>query len=81
MITGKIYSNGYWDGLEAIFLKDDPSHPGWVYVLAMELPDSSISINHAIGSRTLCFHAKIEADTPTIPELENISYMVYVKKT
>ena len=27
MITGKIYANGYWDGLDAILVKNDDQNP------------------------------------------------------
>jgi len=81
MITGKIYSNGYWDGLEAVYLKEDPDNPEWVYVLATELPDISMSMNHAIGSKVTCFHAKTQTNTPTTAEIENTSHMIYVKNS
>jgi len=78
MITGKIYANGYWEGLDAILVKEDPDNAGWVYVLALDVPDASISTNHAIFGRASYCHAKIVQNIPSETEIENIQAFVYV---
>tara|TARA_Y100000310_G_C19970961_1_gene485455 strand:+ start:172 stop:417 length:246 start_codon:yes stop_codon:yes gene_type:complete len=78
MVTGRIYANGYWDGLDAIFLKDDVNNAGWVYVLAMELPDPDMSVDHAILGRVACCHARTVETAPSESEIANIQAFVYV---
>ena len=81
MITGRIYANGYWDGLDAIFLKDDVNNAGWVYVLAVEIPDSDMSMDHAIPGKVMHCHARTIATTPNESEIENIQAFVYVSNS
>ena len=81
MITGRVYANGYWDGLDAIFLKDDTNNAGWVYVLAMELPDPDMSVNHAILGKTMCCHARAVETIPNESEIANIQAFVYVSNS
>ncbi len=78
MITGRIYANGYWEGLDAALVKEDPSRDGWVYVLAMNIPDPDLSEYHAIFGRTAYCHARIVTETPSVQEMESIHSFVYV---
>jgi len=78
MITGRVYANGYWEGLDAILLRDDDNNPGWVYVLAVDIPDPDMSMNHAIGGTTMYCHARIVASEPTLEEIKNIQAFVYI---
>ena len=78
MITGKIYANGYWDGLDAILVKDDPNNSGWVYVLGLDVPDSDLSVSHAISGKVGYFHAQIVESSPSEEEIENLGAFVYV---
>tara|TARA_Y100000310_G_scaffold256572_1_gene264397 strand:+ start:280 stop:522 length:243 start_codon:yes stop_codon:yes gene_type:complete len=78
MITGRVYANGYWDGLDAIFLKDDVVNDGWVYVLALEQPDSDLSLIHAIVGKTFYCHAQLVAVEPTVEDIENLQSFIYV---
>ena len=78
MITGRIYANGYWDGLDAIFLKDDPNNSGWVYVLAMESPDPDMSVAHTIPGKVMYCHAQTVATTPNESEIATIQAFVYI---
>tara|TARA_Y100000310_G_C20582010_1_gene763493 strand:- start:247 stop:489 length:243 start_codon:yes stop_codon:yes gene_type:complete len=78
MITGRVYANGYWDGLDAILLKEDSNNSGWVYVLALEKPDPDISMIHAVVGKTFCCHAQTVAAEPTIEGIKSLQSFVYV---
>ena len=78
MLTGKIYANGYWEGMDAALAREDENNEGWVYVLALEVPDPDMSMDHAIGGKTMYCHARIVAVKPTLEEIKNIQAFVYV---
>ena len=78
MITGKIYANGYWDGLDAILVKNDDQNPGWVYVLGLGIPDINLSMEHAIPGKVGYFHARIAESTPSESEIEMLQAFAYV---
>ncbi len=78
MITGKIYANGYWDGLDAILVRNDENNEGWVYVLGLHIPDPDMSMEHAIPGKTSYFHARVVTATPDNSELASLGAFVYV---
>ena len=81
MITGKIYANGYWEGMDAVLLRNDDNNAGWIYVLAVGIPDPDMSMNHAISGTAMYCHARIVTDKPTLEEIKNIQAFVYVSNS
>ena len=78
MITGRIYANGYWEGLDAVLIREDSNNDGWVYVLALEVPDPDMSEHHAIFGKAVYCHARTISETPSESEIGNIDSFVYV---
>ena len=68
MITGRLYSNSEPEGLDAIWLRDDPEHEGWATVLVLFVPDvRDMGVAVSIAPVAVARAKEVEAE-PTFEE-------------